>query len=367
MGMSSRPGAINVQTANFTRCNVKKRRRISKRRRLDKLTQSSCNYVTLRASGVNGYANAAGGYFVIANANNTTADLGHYLPMWYFDITATQNSQAVPGTNNNANLLVAGQCVYRPFIRTSPTPQLTFNKNVAAFKDPSGTVGAGGFGYYIVQGSVPNNVNVALQNNGLRAALHNWFSAKMLCYGLLNTPVRFRISLVRFHKEHLVPGWWDTNFGNVTGSSGTEWNMQEAVNLQQYLAGPFRYSPLNEQNQNMRKLYTEKVIKDFVLAAPTSGTPYMHQLNIFEQFNTIRRYDWEQGVYDPTDPAYNNETFTINTARLQPNVNFTKRWYLLVRAQAIDGTTVDPAAPAPDTTKWPSFDILLKNKYTMIE
>lgn len=362
MGMSSRPGAINVQTANFTRCNVKKKRRISKRRRLDKLTQASTNFVTLRCDGVNGYANSAGGYFVIANSNNTTSDLGHYLPVYYFDVTASINQAATTGSNNNSSTAVA-QVTYRPFIRTSPTPQITFNKNVPQFRDAAGGT-TGGLGNTMVQGSF---VSASTSNQGVRAALHNWMSAKLLCYGILNVPIRFRVSLIRFHKEHVTPGWWDTNFANVTGNLNTEWAMQEAVNLQQYLAGPFRYSPLNEQNANMKKLFTEKVLKDFVLGGAASGTPYMHQLNIFEQFNQIRRYDWEQAVNDATDTSFNAETFTINNARVQPNVNFTRRWYLCIRAQAIDGTTVDPAVPAADTTKWPSFDLLMKNKYTLIE
>lgn len=362
--MSSRPGAINVQTANFTRCNVKKKRRISKRRRLDKLTQASTNYVTLRCDGVNGYANTAGGYFVLANCNNTTADLGHYLPIFYFDVTATINQTPTIGTNNSlSGVTTIAQVTYRPFIRTTPTPQLTFNKNVPQFRDAAGGT-AGGLGNQMVQGSYTNN---QAGNTGIRAALHNWMSAKLLCYGILNVPVRYRISLIRFHKEHVCPGWWDTGFANVTGNETTEWAMQEAVNLQQYLAGPFRYSPLNEQNQNMKKLFTEKVLKDFVLGGAASGTPYMHQLNIFEQFNRIRRYDWEQAVQDATDTSYNAETFTINNARTQANVNFTSRWYLCIRAQSIDGTVADPAAPVPDTTKWPSFDFLMKNKYTVLE
>lgn len=367
--MSSRPGAINVQDAKFTRCNVKKRRRISKRRYIDSLVKAGTNPYILRANGVNEYANVGGGYFVLANANNTAAaggDTGHYLPSWWFDMTAAINWAKTPTGNGG---LTFSQCAYRPYLRTTAGGQeATFRKNVQQFQTSTGA-NTGGNTYQLVY---TGQTFSSTQNGFLKAAFHNWMSAKILCYGIYNIPVRFRVSMIRFNRDYLTPGWDDTGQASTANIlADTSLLASESYALQQYLHGPFRFSPLNEQQLHLKKLYQEKVIKDFVIGGvpqPTTGnvTPYMHQLNIFEQFNKIRRYDWEDVVGALTDAQYNAERYDPQSQTNQANVKFTKRWYLVIRAQSLAKDVADPTVPAGDTSKWPSFDILIKQKYSDI-
>lgn len=368
-GESSRPGAINVQDAKFTRCNVKKRRRISKRRYVDTLVKAGTNPYILRANGVNEYASTAGGYFILANANNTAAaggDSGHYLPSCWFDVTAAINWTRNPTGNNQLSF---SQCGYRPYIRTTTgAAEVTFRKNVQQFQNNVGA-NTGGTSYQLVY---TGQTFSSTQNGFLKAAFHNWMSAKILCYGIYNVPVRYRVSLMRFKRDYLCPGFEDV--GQTATSSilaDTATPMSELVALQQYLHGPFRYSPLNDQQQNMKKYFQEKVLKDFVIGgvpAPSTGAvaPYMHQLNIFEQFNKIRRYDWQDVFGALTDPQYNAERYDPQSNINQPNVKFTSRWYLVIRAQSLAKDIADPAIPVADSTKWPSFDIIIKQKYSDI-
>lgn len=362
-GESSRPGAINVQDAKFTRCGWRKKRRISRRSYIDKSVIAGINTYMLRCWGVNPYASANGGYFRLANTNSTAAnDVGHFLPMWYFDITAAMN-----WNNPNAGpaVLNFGQVSYRPFIRQGTSEVLTFRKTVTQFESPTGAVAGGNANtlYFTSQ------TGSSTQNGFLKAALHEYTSAKMLCYGIQGVPVRFRVSLVRFHKAHLCPGWEDQFFDNGTGTSvpgvaGFNTNVQEAVSLQQYLAGPFRHSPLNVQQTNNRKKYSEILIKDFVIGgAPTGQTPYMHQLEIFKQHNAIRKYDWQTNTGSNQDFAWDVNDYQQMVLTSQTNVDFTKRWYILVRAQALASTQTTDIDPVPDTTRTPSFDFNMINKY----
>lgn len=367
--MGSRPGAINVQTANFTRCNVKKRRRISKQKFVNKVVTAAYNPYVLRCNGVNSYASIVGGYFRLANSANTgnVNDVGNYLPIWYFDVTAAINWTAPAG---GSSALTYGQVAYRPYLRTGGLPfatSITFRKNVTQFQNAAGAATGGNTNQLVF---TPNSF--ATTNNGfLKAALHKWMSAKILCYGIYDVPVRFRVSLIRFHKSFLCPGWEDNGFDQVPENAGIDGNANLCYALQQYLAGPFRFSPLNEQQTDLKKHFTEKVLKDFVLGgvprpAAGSAVPYMHQLNVFEQFNQIRRYDWNTAIADIGDPSRTAEAYEPVQNKMQPNVDFTKRWYLTIRAQSLAGTTADPVDPVQDTSLWPSFDLLLKNKYVDI-
>lgn len=367
-GESSRPGAINVQDARFTRCGWRKKRRLSKFGRLSKIVNSGVNPYQLRCWGLNEYANPNGGYFRLANMNQTLAtDLGHYLPIWYFDVTAAMN-WATPGGSTG---LFFGQVSYRPFIRTdtaqaNSSGAITFRKNVTPFENNAGNPNGGNVNSISYTGQVVSST----QNGFLKAALHKYMAARMLCYGIIGVPVRFRVSLIRFKKAHLTPGWQDQFFNDGGGAASNvsavyDQNVAESVALQQYLAGPFRHSPLNVQQTSARKKYQEVVIKDFVLGgAPTGSTvPYMHQLDIFRQFNRVRRYDWQQQVAQADDNQWNNNIYAIQATMNQPNVDFTSRWYLTIRAQALPSTQATAVDPVPDTTKTPSFDFNMMNMY----
>lgn len=370
-GMSSRPGAINVQTANFTRCNVKKRRRISRRKFLDRVTSASVNTYVLRCNGVNGYANPGGGWFRLANCAQGGAgapDSGHFLPIWYFDTGAAINWTSPAG---GSAALTFAQVAYRPFFRdaaNSVAPQtVTFRKQITQFQNSAGAASGGNTNQLVFTGQTFSST----QNGFLKGSFQKWMSAKLLCYGIYDTPVRFRVSLIRFHKPFLTPGYEDIGFEANQGNAGTDANASLNMSVQQYLAGPFRFSPLNDQQGEMKKHFTERVLKDFVIGGvpkPATGAiaPYMHQLNIFEQFNKVCRYDWNTSIADVGDTQFNAEAYRPQANKYQPNVDFTKRWYLVIRAQSLVGSQTTDIDPVPDTTKWPSFDILMKTKYSDI-
>lgn len=360
---SSRPGAINVQDAKFTRCSWRRKRRISRQAKVNKLVDGAKNTYMLRCWGVNPYAFANGGYFVVPNTNVTdVAAPGHHLPMVMFDITAAMNWSRVGGSEG----LQFGRVVYRPFIRTGAvggSNPVDFSTSQPQFETPAGAAGGGTANTLF---KTPQTFS-SLQNGFLRAAFHKYMSAKLLCYGIKNIPVRFRVSLIRFKKNFLAPGFQDADFGGIPGAVATNDNLAQMQALYQYLVGPFRHSPLNDQQPWARKLYQEVKIKDFVIggAPETASAPYMHQVNIFRQFNTVRKYDWQQNSTFVTDAAWDVNNYDQSSVNNQTNVDFTKRWYLVVRAQALSGT-VTAGAPVPDTTRYPSFDFNMINTYEEI-
>lgn len=359
----TREGAINTEEAKFTRCSWRRKRRISRQAKVNKLVDGAKNVYMLRCWGVNPYASANGGYFVVPNTNVTdAANPGHHLPMLMFDLTAAMNWNRVGGTEG----LVFGRVMYRPFIRTSQTaanPTVDFSIAQPQFETPSGA-GTGGVANTLFK--TPQSFS-SLQNGFLRAAFHKYMSAKLLCYGIKLVPVRYRISLIRFKKNFLAPGFYDQDFGGFSGTSATNDNQAQLQALYQYLVGPFRHSPLNDQQTWARKLFQEVKIKDFVIggAPDTATAPYMHQVNVFRQFNVVRKYDWANNSAFNTDAAWDVNNYDQSSVSSQTNVDFTKRWYLVVRAQALS-STVTSGAPVPDTTKSPSFDFNMINTYEEI-
>lgn len=366
-GYSSRPGAINVQTAEYTRCKVKGRgKRLSKRRRIDQLVAAGINTVYLRCNGMNEYASAAGGYFNLPNLTQTGPDSGTYYPIWYFDIGSAMNWTSGPGVATTINY---AEVSYRPFLRYTAAntegTALTFRKGRPQFEAPTGSA-SGGFANTLQQAGGTGAQNTALAFG--RAAVHKWVSAKLLCYGIANTPVRFRVSLIRFHKPHLCPGWEDVGFDPATNVQQTDQNERENIALQQHLAGPFVHHPFNTQQVEMRRLYTERVIKDFVIGGPdvaqgATFVPYMHQLDFFKKLNKMARFDWNVANNNLAQGFVQFNTYSAQLATYQNNVDFTKRWYLCVRAQSKFKQQITDVPPVNDTTVWPSFDFWMQNKW----
>lgn len=365
-GHSSRPGAINVQTAEYTRCKVKGRgRRLTKRRRIDQLVSASVNTLVFRCNAMNEYANQAGGYFVLPNLTQTGTDSGMYYPTWYFDIGAACNWTSGPGVATTINY---AEVSYRPFLRYTATDTagtaITFRKGRQPFEAPTGSA-SGGFANTLQFAGVNSTTNTQMAM--MRAGIHKWCSAKLLCYGIANTPVRFRVSLIRFKKPHLCPGWEDVGFDPATNVQQSDQNERENIALQQHLAGPFVHHPFNVQQVEMRKLYEERVIKDFVIGGPdvaagATFVPYMHQLDFFKKLNRLVKFDWN--VANLTSQVINQDNrYSAQFACYQNNANFTSRWYLTVRAQAKFKAVTTDVVPAADTLNFPSFDFLMQNKW----
>lgn len=360
----AREGAVPVETALFTRCKYTKKRHLSKRKYVDKLVSAGFNTYLLRLNGVNRYANPTGGYFNVYNGITTAVDIGRYLPMVYFDLTASVNWTTQLAASE---ALVFGDAIYRPFIRTTgpPVAQLTFQKNRQPRQDANGAATVGTYSYDLEKGP---QTATSRTNGFLRAALHKWTQMKLLCYGTRTQPTRFTVSMVRFHKPHLCPGWTDAAFTATQGNSTTDQNAAEAVALQQYLGYPYGYSPLNIRDPQLHKLYTEVVIKDFVVGQqpnPSPAAPYMHQIDFFKSWNAVRKYDWTQfnaSYGNQVALAPDNEVYATTLNKCQPNVDFTKRWYLLIRAQCPQLTSGD-VPPTTDGIATPSFDIVIRHRY----
>lgn len=369
----ARQGAVPIETANYTKCKYVKKRRIRKQARINKLVIAGANDYVLRCQAYNQYANANGGIYVVSANQVNATDVGTYLPMWLFDTTAAMNWSTGPSAAS-ANLTF-GEVVYRPFVRNTgpPANNITFTKNRNSFYASDGTNIVNDYGHQLEY--TPQNLT-SQQNGFLMKAFHRYTQIHMLCYGTTNFASRWSIGFVRFHKEHLTPGWWDT--GNVGANSGglasnLSEQMSETVALYQHLAAPFMYSPLQNFNFQMRRDYTYVPVKEFTMGFPAgavAGTtvPFMHEVKIFKEHNTIRNYAWrDQFALSGVRSQINGPAvqFPATFNRSAPNVDYTSRWYLIVRAQST-GFVQGDIFPAPSTSTSPSFDFMMRNKYTEI-
>lgn len=346
-------GPTNVQIGEYTRCRRQRGHRQKRRKYLDQLLATGVNRYVLRFRGMNQYASAVGGYWCVPNYVQTDGGGAgqqiNWFPHPHFCITSAMNFSGT-GTLQFADV--------GPFY---PVYNKTLD-TIAWAKLKGGTNNSGG--------ATDTNTlqfstfNASSANNGmLKAAVHRYVSIKLLCYGLLALPVRFRISLIRYKRPWLVPGFL-TNISPTATANNDE--ARDFVSVQESLCGPYRFNPLNVQDTKQRQLYDEIPIKDFVISGRSNQSvepaniPYMHEVNYFSILNKLRKYDWATAQAS-IDAMQNQPQYTLQNAVMESNVNFTSRWFLTVRAQAVSRSGIGP--PLQDTTTTPSFDLQMDNRY----
>lgn len=196
-----------------------------------------------------------------------------------------------------------------------------------------------------------------------RRCMQDWTQAKILCYGAAKQPTEFVIEFIQIKEDYLHPPY--TQAEPVPGTY--ESLVSGALSFWQNYSKPFSANPISETSALKRK--DIKVLKSirFTLQSRESSDSYanvghMKHLNIFFRMKRMCKYDWLEWS---TDLYQNNPTsFAANTGHLSTRVHPKARIYMTIRAT----NTTQVTSPANASTDYmPSYDLVLKKKYTTLQ
>ena len=96
--------------------------------------------------------------------------------------------------------------------------------------------------------------------------------------------------------------------------------------------------------------------------AADQAVPHIQTVNWFINHNRIRRYDWRKAGPPGLNPdaAFDIEAASGHDTRIEPS----KRVYLVIRALSPERRTVVNAWATPDPISEPSYDIVIRNKFS---
>jgi len=200
------------------------------------------------------------------------------------------------------------------------------------------------------------------------AAILHSVHIKMLMYGPVSRPTRFKLDIIQLNQPWLCPGT------APPADSATDFYTSEFNAFWTYMVKPYTYSPLVIQDPKFRRYFKVLASKTVTieprtaiemprdpasitstLPLVTTGgtlTPHMHELNWFYKMDRRVRYDWNDNV----DVAENNPDFQVNRDNLRVDVTPRARVFLLVRALA---TKFDQGAVSTYVS-CPTYDIMLR-------
>lgn len=201
----------------------------------------------------------------------------------------------------------------------------------------------------------------SLSNVPLRRDLLEYTQVKMLCYGTTNYPVKWKIQFIQLTKDYLHP---DTVLPDpsVALASGVNYT-EERIAFWSSIARPLLYSPINIGQPNFVKDYKVLASKSFTiqpkLTNESDTVPHQKEISMFMRWNRIRKFDWNQSSIGT---AVNGAAMQTEIADLRATVQPSARIYMLVTA----------TAPRINTGAFtslydPSYDIVIRNKSTIIE
>lgn len=228
-----------------------------------------------------------------------------------------------------------------------------------------------GFSYY-GQWDVHNvaGTSAGVQSFPGQVDLLRAINAKMVLYGTLTRPTKFRIDVVQIMEPYLHPDYIISNTTNT--------EQQAATAFYDELTREYTYSPATFSNQNATKrkikylkswthLIQPRNTSEAAVQENYSGTtevttnlPHSHVFNIYERFGRRQKYNWDDNITtsEPTGNANDNIAIDAGVNRL--DVTYRARIYLMVRALApspnINGTW--------EPTITPSFDLSCRSYHT---
>lgn len=319
-----------------------------------KLLDSQRQRVVLRWSRVTRF-DLPGAIPLLNNLNTIAAVNTQRVPVHVFDVSSFQNNGA--GTITFA----------------APGASLAFSDSAAIVWEQLTGQDAGGLDRTTWNPEdTPGTVSGGA-NNPLRRDIWNYINVRMNLYGTVQRPTKYKIQLVQFKQDHLVPSGAPAGNDLQTGTA----LYTEAQDFWTYMAKPYTFSNLNDQPpQHANQM---KVLKawDFIINPPEttetlSSTPHFKECNIFMRMNKLQRYDTQPKQPLPTSQAYDRADYTQLNADVRPYVQPKDRVYLIIRALAASGiaTALTPTVNRVnlfDANYHPSYDIVMKTSHDIIE
>lgn len=305
-------------------------------RRAYTLLKNLTTPIYFRATGSNRYCTTDCGYFKVYN--HLQNGLVNYLPVHFWHLT--------PGCKANAPQLSTGTTNYQCYVDNNPA--VTFNPS----SHPDGSGGSTNVWTLehenVPQDFLPTNMN------------HKWTDIRLLCYGTTTMPVRFDISIVKFHEEMHNPAWIAEclNAGGATNA--------RTVNLYQYLADPFVRNPVDlaPPNEQLRRIM--KVVKhtSFVIQTPTtiegsSAVPHMREVKMFFKMDEVMNHKYKPEA-TLLAAQYADSLYAIEQDLPRVDPKWNQRYFLMIRAQA--GRTSAVGAPTWSKLVNPSYDLTIRHR-----
>lgn len=337
----------------YDRGKVTRGRRLSKRRRIDKLVQSEKNTVVFRYNGVTSYSGQKG-YYALFNFRNTVSGSRH-IPMHLYDLTAILNNtgtgQIGAPVGYHMRLGSANDLGWK-HLRGSTDLGADFTNNQMQLE--RGTT---------AQGEV--------FNMGAKGFLQ-WIDIRLVLYCMLTTPTRFTVRLVQFTDQDYVP----TQGGVATTDGTTETTITnlDVYNFYANLTKPYISNPILDNygsgKKYLKTLYKfDKIFQPRATIASDSTTPTSYELRIFKWINKIISYNWDESTrLNNTTTQQADDAFVREfSSNFLATPKHEKRIFLMIQAQALETTgTVNPIdadASAVSNGTSPTYDLMIRTKY----
>lgn len=354
----------NAQQYHRSKYKLGKKKRLS----LQKLVRNNKSYSIYRYQGLTSL-DTAGGYFP-CNTNQAGGTGPVLWPLHIFDLTNAPNL-LFDGTSNN---VVSDLMHFRAVTPgTDPTSNIVFEATRASQNQDGTGVVPGVWLYEKAVGGPTVFNNVPEFGNVLE-----WVQFKLMLYGTLTRPVRWRVELIQLRYDWLHPDFF-VRTSTDPGTLNPDY-LQQRNAFWQYMLKPYTTTPLNTQATFNKGLYTvvktlcDTIIEPKLSTEPnaqattwpnTGGTPLPHQkeLNVFYRMNRKVRYDWNDN--DGVNMATSNLGWQQNLGECQTSVAPRARMYLMIRATApVNNTGAQPSAAVLSD---PTFDIMIRKKHAKLK
>jgi len=282
--------------------------------------------------------NSGGGNFILYNHLNTSSPGTESLPLFFLELQGCINFN---GAVRSPTVMwgIQRNNTATPTYTLVPTPGIADN---------------GTFNYTWELEASPGQTSYPG-----RVATHKYSDIRMMCYGATATPIKYDISIVTFPDDEYNPfnGQYDMTSASTATVSGIGYTVLDDL-LSQYAS-----NPINVQDPKLRSKIRYLFRENFIIQPGSTtdgdaGVPHFRELKIFKKWDEFVRFDW--GPTDRADPQ-NKDNFQKNLTDVKAVPNFDKRKYLMIRATS--GYTSSTTVPAPDTSRHPTFDILIRNKW----
>jgi hypothetical protein len=194
--------------------------------------------------------------------------------------------------------------------------------------------------------------------------MQEYANIKLLCYGTTNYPTEYRLTVFQLKDDYLAP--YEIGTGtNFPNNPWMEWQNETTAFYEGFVSESIKH-PIASQTPSWRKHI--KVLKEdrFILQARSSTEAvtcgHSKEVNMWIPMYRKNNYNYLDTGLDPNleDP----DAFQVNEARNQPYLKPKARIYFAIQATNVQGK-LSPAVP--DLTSTPTYDMLIRTKFSMLE
>jgi len=305
--------------------------------RLFKLMKAGMNDVTLRYQGITNFDTNVG-FHALCNRQDAAGNVIN--PVHIYDLTRFPNTTTSTST--------AGYSFYW----TSLLAGAALTKIALRGQEPSGSTIANGEWQFEKVGSGDFRAPYA------NTLLHDWVDIRLNLYGARKRGTTFYVQLVSFNDEYMNPLYSNTGNRQVVDWMRTMERSLIYSNLQSY--------NIPSVNRGMRVIKTYKVYVPGGSADDLDTIGKVKELRIFHRIGKVRKMKWESETSDALPHAQEDGIDYTLASGPSDYPAYKDQLFLIVRAFAPERRTVSPAGPetAADALSEPSYDIILRNKFT---